>query len=348
VRAGGPPEADGAEPDGWRTPGSEGNPLVVGFGEALIRLTAQHRMPLEYATELAVSVGGAELNFLITLAKLGCRSRWVSSLPENPFGRLIARHAWQHRVATEIDWDADGRAGLYFVEEGVYPRPTRVHYDRAGSVASQLTPGVFDWPTILADASALHSTGITCALGPDTEKALLEAFQCASGAGVLTTFDLNYRGQLWPPEAAAAAARRVLPLVDIFFVSPFDLQLVGGSGTRAEVARRLRQEFGLSAVIVRTQQEISTGVLEVSVQAFGEDPTEATGSARAAVLDAFGAGDAAAAAFIAGWLRGEPLQQAVSAAAAASAFMYTIPGDTWLRPPAEFNAENGRLGRIHR
>lgn len=323
-------------------------PLVVGFGEALIRLTAQHRMPLEYATELDVTVGGAELNFLIALAKLGCRGRWVSSLPDNPFGRLIARHAWQHDVATELDWDADGRAGLYFVEEGVYPRPTRVHYDRAGSVASQLRPGVFDWPAILAGASALHSTGITCALGPDTEKALLEAFQCASGAGVLTTFDLNYRGQLWPPEAAAAAARRVLPLVDVFFASPFDLELVGGSGTSAEVARRLRQEFGLSAVIVRSQREISTGVLEVSVRAFGDDPVEAAGSAQAAVLDAFGAGDAAAAAFIAGWLRGEPLGQAVSAAAAASAFMYTIPGDTWLRPPDEFNAENGRLGRIHR
>lgn len=348
VRADGPPEANGAGTDDARTGRGGGDPLVVGFGEALIRLTAQHRMPLEYATGLNVSVGGAELNFLITLAKLGYRSRWVSSLPENPLGRLIASHAWRHGVGTEIDWDPDGRAGLFFVEEGGYPRPTRVHYDRAGSAASRLRPGMFDWPAILGDASALHITGITCALGPDAEKAVLEAFEHASGAGVLTTFDLNYRGQLWSPQAAAAAARRVLPMTDIFFASPFDLELVGGSGTTAEIAQQLRQTFGLSAVIVRTHREISSGVLEVSVQAFADDPVPATGSAQATVLDAFGAGDTAAAAFIAGWLRREALPTAVSAAAAASAFMYTIPGDTWLRPSADVNAETGRLGRIHR
>lgn len=340
--ASGPLEADGAVAgDG------AGERLVVGFGEALIRLTARRKVPLEHATELDVTVGGAELNVLIALSQLDCRSRWVSSLPENPLGRLIAGHARRHRVATEIDWDADSRVGLYFVEEGAYPRPTQVHYDRAGSAASRIRPGVFSWPAILGEAAALHSTGITCALGPDTEKAVLEAFDYASGAGVLTTFDLNYRGQLWSPEAAAAAAHRVLPMVDIFFASPFDLELIGGSGTSAEIAQRLRQAFGLSAVVVRTQREISSGILEVSVQAFSDDPP-VTGSAQATVLDAFGAGDAAAAAFLAGWLRGEPLQQAVSAAAVASAFMYTIPSDTWLRPSADFNAENSRLGRIRR
>ena len=345
--ADGPPGADGTGADAAQS-GGDGSPLVVGLGEALIRLTAQHRMPLEYASALDVSVGGAELNFLITLAKLGCRSRWVTSLPDNPLGRLIDSHARRHGVGTDVDWDPDGRAGLFFVEEGAFPRPTRVHYDRAGSAASQLRPGLFDWPAVLGGATALHSTGITCALGPDTEKAVLEAFEYASGAGVLTTFDLNYRGQLWSPEAAAAAARRVLPMADIFFASPFDLELVGGTGTSVEIAARLRKTFGLSAVIVRSHRETGSGVLEVSVQAFGDDPQPATGSAQATVLDAFGAGDAAAAAFIAGWLRGEPLHQAVSSAAAASAFMYTIPGDAWLLPPADVSAESGRLGRIHR
>ncbi len=364
LRASGAAEADGAasvdgtgagtarsesaRADGVRTQGGAGNPLVVGFGEALIRLTSQRRVPLEYATELDVTVGGAELNALIALAQLGCGGRWVSSLPDNPLGRLIAAHAKRHGVATEIDWDAEGRAGLYFVEEGAYPRPTQVHYDRAGSAASQIRPGVFDWPTILGEASALHCTGITCALGPDTEKAVLEAFEYAAAAQVLTTFDLNYRGRLWSPQAAAAAARRVLPMVDILFASPFDIELIGGTGTAAEVARQLRQSYDLSAVIVRTQQEISPAILEVSVQGFADVPSAVTGSAQASVLDAFGAGDAAAAGFLAAWLRGQSLQEAVSAAAAASAFMYTIPGDTWLRPPADFDAENERLGRIRR
>lgn len=343
-----PPGTSDAAVDVTTHAGGGGSPLVAGIGEGLIRLTAQQRRPLEYATELSVGVGGAELNFLTTLAKLGCRSRWVSSLPENPLGNMLAAHAWRHAVETEIDWRPDGRVGLFFVEEGTYPRPTQVHYDRAGSAASQIRPGMFDWSAILAGVSAVHSTGITSALSPDAEKAVLEGFECASGSGVLTTFDLNYRGKLWSREAAAASVRRLLPLANIFFASPFDLELAGGSGTSAEIARRLRQTYGLLLVIVRSQQEVGPGLLEVSVQAFGDDPEPAVGTARATVLDAFGAGDVAAAAFMARWLRGASLDRAVSAAAAASAFMYTIPGDTWLCPPSDFSAGSARPGRIQR
>lgn len=321
---------------------------MVGFGEALVRLTAQRRMPLEYASELSVDVGGAELNVLVALAQLGCRTRWVSRLPENPLGRLIAGHARRHDVGMAIDWVADGRSGLYFVEEGVYPRPAEVLYDRAGSAASQFQPGMFDWPDILRPAAVLHCTGITCALGADAEKAVLEAFECAAGSRVRTSFDVNYRGRLWPQETAAAAVRRVLPWVDVLFASPFDFKLITGTEVSAPAAAELRAAFGLSQVIVRTQRQVSSDMLEVTVQAFGDDRPVLSGSARASVLDAFGAGDAAVAAFLWQWLGKAPLQQAVSAAAGASAYMYTIPGDTWLRPSADFDPEHGTLGRIRR
>ncbi len=324
------------------------SPLVVGLGEALVRLTAQGKMPLEYSTGLTIDVGGTELNVLVALAQLGCRATWVSRLPDNPLGRLVAGHARRHGVDTEIDWDDESRCGLYFAEEGVYPRPTQVHYDRAGSAASQFRPGMFDWPRILASASALHSTGITCALGPDAEKVVIEAFECAAAAGVRTSFDLNYRGQLWSHKAAAAALGRVLPRVDVLFASPFDFKLVTGAEVSTERVDELRHDYGLSQVVVRSQQEVSSGVLEISVQAFSADGPAVTGSARASVLDAFGAGDAAAAAFLASSLQNASAQESVLAAAEASAYMYTIPGDTWLRPSRDFDAEHGRLGRIRR
>ena len=206
---------------------------------------------------------------------------------------------------------------------------------------------MFDWSLILSSAAAVHSTGITCALSAGAEKAVLEAFEWAAGAGVVTSFDLNYRSQLWSREAAAAALRRVLPSVDLLFASPFDLELITGSDTGRDLAQDLRRTFDLSCVVVRTQREVSPGVLQVDVDAFGEDQV-ASGSARASVLDAFGAGDVAVAAFLAHWLGKAPLEQAVSEAAKASAYMYTIPGDTWVRPSAEFDAEDSRLGRIRR
>ena len=245
-------------------------------------------------------------------------------------------------------WADHSRCGLYFVEEGAYPRPTQVHYDRAGSAASELQPGMFDWPALLDQASVLHCTGITCALGPDCEKTVIEALERASGAGVRTSFDLNYRGQLWTPDSAAASMARVLPWVDTLFVSPFDFQLIAGVEVSPDAVAHLRARFGLAQVVVRRQREVGEGVLEVAVEAFEEGGRAAAATARAAVVDAFGAGDAAVAAFLAASLSRASTQECVQAAADASAYMYTIPGDTWVRPPGGHDAEHGKLGRIRR
>lgn len=328
-------------------PAAADRPLVVGLGEALIRLTAQHRVPLERGDSLSMGVGGTELNVLVALTQLGCRARWVSRLPDNPLGRHIAGHARRHGVDLEIDWDEDSRAGLYFVEEGTDPRPTQVLYDRAGSAASRLQPGMFYWPQLLRSAAVMHCTGVTCAFGADAEKAVQEAFGIAAEAGVAVSFDVNYRRQLWPPEAAAASFRRILPLVDILFASPFDLSLLSGERGGPALAEEMRQAFGLTFVVVRTQEEVSPGVLGVTVDVTGAG-TQASGTARATVLDAFGAGDAAVAAFLAHWLSRAPLEQAAAEAAKASAYMYTIPGDTWLRPPDGVDMTSSRPGRIVR
>jgi 2-dehydro-3-deoxygluconokinase len=323
------------------------SPLVVGFGEALIRLTAKDHSPLEFASELTVEVGGAELNTLVAMAQLGCRARWVSRLPRNALGQRIAGHARRHSVDLAVEWDSDARAGLFFVEEGAHPRPTQVLYDRAGSSASRMQPGMFDWPRILDSAAALHCSGITCALGSDAERAVLEALESAAAAGAMTSFDINYRSQLWDRAAAGAAFRRVLPKVNILFASPFDLALITGGDVGSRQADEVREEFGLDLVVVRTQSAAGPGAVRVNVEVFGgKEP--ASGTAQATVLDAFGAGDIAVAAFLARLLAHAPLEEAASAAAKGSAHMYTLPGDTWLRPSVEFEADGALAGRIHR
>jgi 2-dehydro-3-deoxygluconokinase len=304
-------------------------------------------VPLEYASTLTVDVGGAELNMLVALAQFGCRTRWVSRLPSNPLGRRVASHARRHGVDLAIEWDSAARAGLYFVEEGTQPRPTQVLYDRTGSAASRLAPGMVDWPRVLRSAAVLHCSGITCALGNDAEKAVLEALECAAAAGVMTSFDINYRSQLWDRPAAAAAFRRALPWVNILFASPFDLALITGGEPDDQLADQVRKEFGLDLVVVRAQQQVDRGAVRVTVSVVGGERS-VSASAEATVLDAFGAGDVAVAAFLAGLLANDQLSDAASAAARSSAHMYTLPGDTWLRPPADFDASASLAGRIHR
>jgi len=104
---------------------------LVTFGEAMVRLTPPSFQRLEQAHSLDVYVGGGELNVAVAAARLGIASRWVSRLPENALGRMIANAAREQGVDAHIEWSADDRAGLYFAELGAAPRASSVLYDRA-------------------------------------------------------------------------------------------------------------------------------------------------------------------------------------------------------------------------
>jgi 2-dehydro-3-deoxygluconokinase len=313
--------------------------LAVATGEGLLRLTVPGHARIERATAFDLEVGGAELNFLIALGQLGCRSRFVTRLPSNPLGQRVAAHARSFGVELEVEWDPHGRVGLYFVELGASPRPAEVFYDRVGSSASRLEPGSFDWSRILDGAQLFHSTGITCALGQGAEKTVLEALGVARASGVTTSFDVNYRSRLWSEEAAAASLNRVLPSVDVLFASPRDLQMLAtDSGSSTELAKKVRSTFGVEVIVMREQENLTTSTVAARVTAADRDGT-CSHTESAEVLDPFGAGDVAAAAFLASWLRDRKLEEAVRLAARACAYMYTVPGDAWVSRDADLTTD---------
>src|SRR5574341_1178854 len=99
---------------------------LITFGEAMIRLSPPDHQRLEQATTLDVAVGGAELSVAAGAARLGLKSAWVSRLPANPLGRMIANKGREFGVdVSRVLWAAGRgeRAGLYFVEHGAVPRP---------------------------------------------------------------------------------------------------------------------------------------------------------------------------------------------------------------------------------
>src|SRR6266851_2290506 len=114
---------------------------VVTLGETMIRLSPKGHTRLEEAAELECRIGGSESNVAVALARLGLKSAWISKLPLNPLGKLIARRLQSLGVdVASVLWTEEGRAGLYFIEPGAAPRPSRVLYDRANSAASTMEP----------------------------------------------------------------------------------------------------------------------------------------------------------------------------------------------------------------
>src|SRR5437763_15743253 len=189
---------------------------VITFGEVMVRLAPPHFQRLEQARSFDVEVGGAELNTAVGLVRLGRSAAWVSRLPDNPLGRLLAGKVREAGVGTaHVELADDGRLGLYFVEFGAAPRPSSILYDRRDSSFARLRPGSVDWPSVLAGAKWFHVTGITPALGPGPSAATLEALRAARKAGVRASLDPNYRAKLWDVPAARRWLDEGLPLCDV-------------------------------------------------------------------------------------------------------------------------------------
>ncbi len=317
---------------------------LVAFGEAMIRLTPPRNERLERTLSLDLTVGGAELNTAVGLACLGVASEWVTALPETGPGRLVARQARANGVdVSHIHWvdEDDGRTGLYFLEEGVDPRPSAVTYDRKNTAMSRISEGTFDWESILSGATALHISGITLALSPGTRAESMAAVRAANKLGVLVSFDLNYRSKLWSEADAREAFVAIVPRVDILFASRGGLgTFFGIEGSHEDVMRSALERLGVAAITVTRKRAKGSRRLKLQSMALGPSGMLAISEWRdVEVIDRLGGGDAFAAGFLAGYLENPAgLSRAVNLGAAASALKHTMPGDFLVATRAEVEA----------
>ncbi|HEY7232632.1 MAG TPA: sugar kinase [Gemmatimonadaceae bacterium] len=295
---------------------------LVTFGEAMLRLTPRDK-------SFDVYVGGAELNVAVAAAKLGVGARWVSRLPENPAGRMIADRARDEGVDVScISWTTEGRAGIYYVEVGDEPGRTRVTYDRAGSAMALVAPGMVDWTRALEGARWFHVSGITPALSESAAATMHEALGAAKHAGLTISYDLNYRPALWTPGRARDVQRSLLCSADVLICSEDGARLVFGRSDDAEgLARALQAQFEIPTVAITIRDSKRTRNACWSALVLDEGRAHHAPSVECEVVEPVGAGDAFSAGLIYGRLEGEPWDVAARCGVALAAIKHGTPGD---------------------
>lgn len=306
---------------------------IVTFGETMIRFSPPDRMRLEQTATLNVSVGGAELNVAAGVTRLGLKSAYVSRLPSNPLGSMIANKAREFGVdVSNMLWAEEDRVGLYFVEYGAEPRPTRVLYDRNESAFARIRPGMVDWKEVFRNVRLFHVGGITPALSASAFEAQEEAMMMARKAGCLVSYDINYRAALWTVEEARQAQLPLMEYVDILITSLPDQQgvaelLSGWQGDDpAEAARQLAEKFGFKVVLVTMRKSLSAQRASLGALAFSGNQIYADRRYEVETIDPLGGGDACAAGFLTGYLEGD-VQNGVRLGNAFSALQQTAPTD---------------------
>jgi 2-dehydro-3-deoxygluconokinase len=298
-----------------RLPGSRG---LVTLGETLGLLAAEDVGPLALVRSMALSMGGAESNVAIGVARLGAPATWIGRLGRDPVGDLVERHLLAERVRCVVRRD-DAPTALMLRERRTSDS-AGVTYYRHGSAGSHLSPD--DLPDgVVEAAGVLHLTGITPALGPGPADAVREAVRRARAAGVPVSVDLNYRSRLWPPAVAAPVFREMLRGADIAFAGADEarIALELDDGTPPDELARELADLGPAEAVVKQGRRGACAL--VDGEALDVAPV------RVRTVDSVGAGDAFVAGYLAARLGGAHAAERLRVAAVTGAFVVTAPGD---------------------
>lgn len=316
-------------------------PDIVTLGETMILFLAETIGPLREATDFRRYVAGAETNVATGLCRLGHTAGWISRLSDDEFGRTVAFRLRGEGVdISRAKVDPEAPTGL-MIRERRELGPLDVIYYRRGSAASRLSPADLD-ADYIASARYLHLTGITPALSASCRETAFAAAAIARAAGVPVVLDPNLRFKLWSREEARATLRDLATHADIIMPGLEEAEFLTGERDPEVAARALLDHApSLSLVVVKLGAE---GSLALSREGIVRVP--ATPLPR--VVDPVGAGDAFAAGFYAGQLRGLALAETLALANRCGAWATTAPGDADVFPRWEEVASADAMPDVRR
>jgi 2-dehydro-3-deoxygluconokinase len=331
-------------------------------------------IPFRKATQFTVHVSGGEFNVAANLADaFGQRTGIATAMVSYPIGDLIAERVRGMGVRPFYKrFEHDGTRGpniaTVYSDQGLGVRAPVVFYNRSNEAAALLKPGDFDWKAIFAEGVRwFHSGGIFASLSETTAELVIEAMKAARAAGVICSFDLNYREKLWKTVGGMERAHKVLGAiadnVDVLVGNEEDLQKgLGFAGPEVAASSKLDTGAFLSMIehviarhpsikiVATTLREVhSTNRHSWSAVAWVNGKAVYAPTAELHVHDRVGGGDGFASGFIYGLLNGETPEEAIKLGWAHGALMTTFPGDTTMATVDQVRAfASGGSARIQR
>lgn len=286
---------------------------VICVGETMAMVTPTTLTSLADSETFTITPGGAEANVASHLVSMGFDALWVSRLGNDALGDRIARMLAQRGMNMSfVIRDHAASTGVYFKDP--LPAGRRgVAYYRSASAASQMAIGDLErWP--MNKATWVHTSGITAALSKSCSTLVEQIITDSKALGYGVSFDVNFRAALWPTREFAA--NRSLELgrqCQVILVGLDEAHELWGVSTAEQVADLFRtvpnvvvKDGGNEAVEI-LQTVDSRRVIRVPAQ-------------KVDIVEAVGAGDAFASAYLAGYLRDHGPEQRLAAGHARAAW----------------------------
>lgn len=307
---------------------------LLTMGEIMLRLSPPSNERLDRGDIFYKQVGGAELNVVSGVSLLGLRTGIISKLPTGALGAFAKNRIRFSGISDDFlvySDEPDARLGIYYYENGAYPRKPSVVYDRCHTSFHDIKMEDLD-PAIFTSTRMFHTSGITLALGGSVRETAVAMMKEFKKNNVLISFDVNFRGNLWSGDEAREVIEEILPLVDIFFCSEDTARLTfGKAGNIREIMAEFAQDYNIDIVastrrIVHSPKCHDFGSIIYNAREkayYQEDPYESID-----VVDRIGSGDAYISGVLYGLLANDmDCQKALQYGNATGSVKNTIPGD---------------------
>jgi len=307
---------------------------LLALGEILLRLSPPNNERIVRGDIFEKQVGGAELNVVSGVSLLGLRSGIISKIPDSSIG-IFAKNKIRFCGVSDdylvYDDSDDARLGIYFYENGAYPRKPSVVYDRKGSSMTKID--INELPeSIFESARCFHTSGITLALSEQCRRTGIEMIKRFKEHGTLISFDVNFRANLWSEPEARKCIEEILPYVDIFFCSADSARLTfKKEGDLQTMMKSFTEEYPIK-IVCSTQRTVHSpkqhSFTSVIYNAAEDKYYEEKPYKNIDVVDRIGSGDAYISGVLYGLLSSDmDCQKALQFGNATSAVKNTIPGD---------------------
>lgn len=306
---------------------------ALALGEILLRLSAPDNERIVRGDSFQKCVGGAELNVVSGISLLGLRTGIISKIPATDIGTYAKNRIRFCNVSDDyliFDESKEARLGIYYYENGAYPRKASVVYDR--KYTSINTIGLSEIPDSAYSSTRLfHTSGITLALSKQSREVALEMIKRFKAAGAMISFDVNFRANLWSEEEAREYIGAILPYIDILFVSEeTSRRTFKKTGSLREMMKSFADDYNISyvasterKVISPKKHTFSSTIYNAKEDRYYEEPAYEN----IEVVDRIGSGDAYVAGALYGLLAYDDCQKALEYGNASSAVKNTISGD---------------------
>ena len=256
--------------------------------------------------------GGDSSNAAVAAARQGARVGYITAIGQDPPGEAFLA-LWQREGidTAAVKRDPCHPTAVYFITHAAGGH--RFFYLRKDSAAAHFGPGDLPRETIGA-AKMLLASGISLGISASATDAVFAAIEIARRRGVRVAIDTNYRPALWPPARAAAVIHAAIAEADIALPGQDDATALTGL-TEPDAILEFYLRLGPSIVVLKRGKDgaiLATENRRVTLPA----PAVAT-------LDATGAGDVFAGAFLARLLQSDSPREAARYATAAAALSTT-------------------------